>query len=35
MAKFILSAFSDEYDPDFDTQLEGAKLNGLTHIEIQ
>ncbi len=35
MAKFVLSAFSDEYDPDFDTQLEGAKLNGLTHIEIR
>ncbi len=35
MAEFILSAFSDEYDPDFDTQLEGVKSNGITHIEIR
>ena len=35
MAKFILSAFSDEYSSDFDRQIEGLKENGITHMEIR
>lgn len=35
MAKFILSAFSDEYASDFDKQLEGLRQNGITHMEIR
>lgn len=35
MAKFILSAFADEYSPNFDEQIEGLKLNGLNYMEIR
>jgi sugar phosphate isomerase/epimerase len=35
MAKFILSAFADEYSANFDEQLEGLKLNGINYMEIR
>ena len=35
MAKFILSAFSDEYSKEFDKQIEGLKANGVDHMEIR
>mgnify|MGYP006991336640 CR=1 FL=1 len=35
MAKFVLSAFSDEYSHDFDEQLEGLAKNGLSLMEIR
>lgn len=35
MAEFILSAFSDEYSPKFDEQIEGLKLNGVKYMEIR
>lgn len=35
MAKFELSAFSDEYSPKFDEQIEGLKLNGIKYMEIR
>lgn len=30
---YIISAFADEYSPDFDTQLKALKENGITAIE--
>ena len=35
MAKFILSAFTDEYSPKFDEQLVGMAENGLKYMEIR
>ena len=35
MIKFRLSAFADEYSPDFDKQIEGLKKNGIDLIEIR
>lgn len=35
MVNFKLSAFADEYSPDFDKQLEGLKNNGISLIEIR
>lgn len=35
MVQFKLSAFADEYSPDFDKQLEGLKKNGVPMIEIR
>lgn len=35
MVKFRLSAFADEYSPDFDKQIEGLKKNGIEMIEIR
>lgn len=35
MVKFKLSAFADEYSPDFDKQIEGLKKNGVGMIEIR
>lgn len=35
MAKFVLSAFADEYSPVFDEQIEGLKANGIGYIEIR
>lgn len=35
MVQFRLSAFADEYSPDFDKQLEGLKNNGIDMIEIR
>ena len=35
MAEFVLSAFADEYSPNFDEQLEGLKKNGVGYIEIR
>lgn len=33
--KFVLSAFSDEYSPDFGRQLEGLRINGIHNMEIR
>ncbi len=35
MAKFVLSAFADEYSPVFDEQIEGLKENGIGYMEIR
>ncbi len=35
MVNFILSAFSDEYSPNFDKQIEGLKKNGINMMEIR
>ncbi len=35
MIKFRLSAFADEYSPDFDKQIEGLLKNGVEMIEIR
>lgn len=35
MAEFVLSAFSDEYSPNFDEQIEGLKKNGVGFMEIR
>ena len=35
MLTFRLSAFADEYSPDFDKQIEGVKKNGIGMIEIR
>ena len=35
MAKFVLSAFTDEYSPEFDKQIEGMKLNGIKYTELR
>ena len=35
MAKFILSAFADEYAPEIDRQIEGLKANGIEYMEIR
>ena len=35
MAEFVLSAFADEYSPNFDEQLEGLKKNGVGYMEIR
>ena len=35
MAEFILSAFADEYSPNFDEQIEGLKKNGVGFMEIR
>lgn len=35
MAKFVLSAFSDEYSKSFDGQLEGLKKHGIGYMEIR
>ena len=35
MAKFILSAFADEYSPEIDKQIEGLKKNGIDYMEIR
>lgn len=35
MAEFVLSAFADEYSPEFDKQLEGLKKNGVGFLEIR
>ena len=35
MAKFVLSAFSDEYSKSFDCQLEGLKKHGIGYMEIR
>jgi len=35
MAKFILSAFTDEYSKNFDEQLVGMAENGLKYMEIR
>ena len=35
MAEFILSAFADEYSPNFDEQLEGLRKNGVGFMEIR
>ncbi len=34
-AAFRLSAFSDEYDPDFSRQLEGLRQNGISMTELR
>ncbi len=33
--KFVLSAFSDEYNPNFERQLEGLSENGIFNMEIR
>ncbi len=35
MVTFKLSAFADEYSPDFDKQIEGLKKNGIPMIEVR
>ena len=35
MGKLILSAFADEYDNDFETQLKALKEFGIDHLEIR
>ena len=35
MAKFELSAFTDEYSPDFAKQIEGMKKHGIKYTEIR
>ncbi len=35
MAKFVLSAFADEYSAVFDEQLEGLKKHGIGYMEIR
>lgn len=35
MGKFILSAFADEYDADFETQLKGLNGFGIKYIELR
>lgn len=35
MVKFVLSAFADEYSPNFDEQIEGLQKNGIGMIEIR
>lgn len=35
MVKFKLSAFADEYSPNFDKQLEGLRKNGVEMMEIR
>ncbi len=35
MSEFVLSGFSDEISPDFDTQLESVKKLGIAYIEIR
>ena len=35
MAKFILSAFADEYGPTIDEQIEGLHKNGIGYMEIR
>ena len=35
MAKFVLSAFADEYSKVFDEQLEGLKKHGIGYMEIR
>ena len=35
MGNIILSAFSDEYATDFDSQLEGMRSFGIKHIELR
>ena len=35
MEQIILSGFSDEIAPEFDTQLEAIREWGLTHIELR
>ncbi len=35
MAKFQLSAFTDEYSPNFDKQIEGMLQNGIKYTEIR
>lgn len=35
MAKFILSAFADEYSPEINRQIEGLKKNGIGFMEIR
>ena len=35
MAKFVLSAFADEYSPMLDEQIEGLKKNGIGYMEIR
>ncbi|MBQ8509148.1 MAG: sugar phosphate isomerase/epimerase [Clostridia bacterium] len=35
MAEFVLSAFADEYSPNFDEQLEGLKKHGIGYMEIR
>lgn len=35
MKKFILSAFADEYDADFETQLAALQLFGIKYIELR
>lgn len=33
--KFVLSAFSDEYNANFERQLEGLSQNGINCMEIR
>ena len=35
MAELILSAFADEYDPDFETQLKALNKLGISYIEVR
>ena len=35
MAKFELSAFTDEYSPEFNKQIEGMLLNGIKYTELR
>jgi len=35
MAKFELSAFTDEYSPEIDRQIEGMLLNGIHYTELR
>ncbi len=35
MAKFVLSAFADEYSSALDEQIEGLKKNGIGYIELR
>lgn len=35
MAKFTLSAFTDEYSPNFDKQIEGMLQNGIKYTELR
>ena len=35
MAKFELSAFTDEYSQDFNKQIEGMLANGIKYTEIR
>ena len=35
MAKFELSAFTDEYSPEIDKQIEGMLKNGIHYTELR
>ena len=35
MARFILSAFADEIDPDLKIQMDVLELHGIKYIELR